>query len=841
VAGEQPSAFGTQLRRHREAAGLSQEELAERASLTAGAIGALERGERRLPYPHTVQVLATALGLDEVRRAELIASVPRRGPGGPPPGPTASTGLGMGVVARTSLTSFVGRRRELGRLRALLSETRLVTITGPGGVGKTRLAEEFSSVVARSFDTPPAFAYLAAAHSPIEVGDVVAASVGLRNRGERPVQRELVEYLADQRLLLMVDNCEHVAAAAAEIAAELLGACPGILIVATGRQPLRVPGEQLFPVAGLQLDAAVELFADRARHALPEFVLDEASRPLVETICLRLDSMPLAIELAAPRIRSIGLVDLTRRLEGHLPDLGAHSIVAPERQRTLRDAVGWSHELLTDPEKVVWRRLSVFSGGFTLEAAELVARIDPVDPAQIADLLGELVDKSMVVFDPSTERYRLLEALREFGHERLVEAGEAPAIVARHRAWLLAVVGECDDRWYGPDQVRLLDRVAIEAANLRAALEGCRAADAATEGLKLASAALWYWLTRAGLEEGSRWYAAFLGKSGDPVLEARASWRAGYLATLRHDFPAAERLLATSVRSADAANDSADRAYARNIVSLGIIYQLPTEEARRLGRETLADPAADPMCRSWALMAIALSSFLLGNFEECRRASLEGVAMSRDVGDLWCLELHLRSLAYAEWQLGRADAAERALRECLAIDRKLDDVWHLAWSTETLAWIAVDRGRLERGARLLGVAARLWEQTGSRLAGPWQVRHASAVERLRERLGEGRLSSELQAGGALSRADALAFALEAPPVHRGVGTEPELLSTREREVAALVAAGLNNRAIAEKLFLSPRTVEKHIEHVMDKLGVGSRAEIAAWYARQPRPPLASMA
>jgi DNA-binding CsgD family transcriptional regulator len=247
------------------------------------------------------------------------------------------------------------------------------------------------------------------------------------------------------------------------------------------------------------------------------------------------------------------------------------------------------------------------------------------------------------------------------------------------------------------------------------------------------------------------------------------------------------------------------------------------------------------MCRSWALMAIALSSFLLEDFEECRRASLAGVAMSREVGDLWCLELHLRSLAYAEWQLGRPDAAERALLECLAIDRRLDDVWHLAWSMETLAWVAVDRGRLERGARLLGIAARLWEQSGSRLAGPWQVRHARAVERLRERLGESRLSSELEAGGALSRADALAFALEVPPVHRGVDTEPQLLSSREREVAALVASGLNNRAIGEKLFLSPRTVEKHVEHVMDKLGVGSRAEIAAWYARQLRPPLASMA
>jgi predicted ATPase/DNA-binding CsgD family transcriptional regulator len=749
--------------------------------------------------------------------------------------------VGTGVSARTSLTSFVGRRRELGRLRGLLSEARLVTITGPGGVGKTRLAEEFASVVSRSFDASPAFAYLAGAHGPTEVADVVARSVGLRNRGERPVQRELVDYVGDQRLLLILDNCEHVAAAAAEIAAELLDACPGALIVATGRQPLHVPGEQVFPVAGLQIDAAVELFADRARRALPEFVLEEANRAVVETICLHLDAMPLAIELAAPRVRSIGLGDLARRLEGHLPGLGSPSTVSPARQRTLGEAIAWSHELLSDAEEILWRRLTVFSGGFTLDAAEEVAGFGSIGAGQVAGLLDELVDRSMVVFDRSTERYRLLEALREFGYERLETAGETPTVAARHRAWVLRVVTACDEGWYGPDQARLLDRVANEAGNLRAALDGCRLSNAATDGLQLATGAVWYWLTRASLEEGSRWYAAFLGKSSDATLEARASWQAAYLATLQHEFATADRLLAAAAQNAETANDPADRAYARNIASLGIIYQQPSEEARRLGRETLADPAADPMCRSWALMAIALSSFLLEDFEECRRASLDGVAMSREAGDLWGLELHLRSLAYAEWQLGRADAAERALLECLAIDRRLDDLWHLAWSTETLGWVTADRGRLERGARLLGIAGRLWAQTGSRLAGPWQKRHAKAVDRLRERLGESRLSAELEAGGALSRADALAFALEDAPVHRGADPDRELLSAREREVASLLASGLNNREIGERLFLSPRTVEKHVEHVMNKLGVGSRAEIAAWYARQPQPPAAPIA
>jgi len=275
----------------------------------------------------------------------------------------------IGTPARGALTSFVGRRRELGRLRVLLADSRLVTITGPGGAGKTRLAEEFAAGLARSFEGGSAVAYLAGAVAPDQVAEVVAAAVGLRSRSARGLEAELISYLSDRQLLLVLDNCEHLAAASATLAAEVLRDCARIAIVATGRQPLHLPGEQLFPIGGLGPDAAIELFADRARRVVPDFAVDEATRPLIEEICARLDGMPLAIELAAAQVRGLGLAGLTQRLAGHLADLASRSTVGPERQRTLRQAIAWSHDLLSDAQRIAWRRLSVFSGGFTLDAA----------------------------------------------------------------------------------------------------------------------------------------------------------------------------------------------------------------------------------------------------------------------------------------------------------------------------------------------------------------------------------------------------------------------------------------------------------------------------------------
>ncbi|HYM84953.1 MAG TPA: AAA family ATPase, partial [Candidatus Dormibacteraeota bacterium] len=345
----------------------------------------------------------------------------------------------------SALTSFVGRRTELGQLRGLLSSARLVTITGPGGAGKTRLAEQLASGLARSFDGT-AVAYLAAALEPNDVAEIVAAALSLRNRSERPVRAELAEYIGDRHVLLVLDNCEHVASAVAELAGELLTACPRLVLVATSRQPLYVPGEQLVALSGLARAAAVELFVDRARLGLPGLVLDAGTAGELDEICGRLDDMPLALELAAAQVRGLGVTGLRRRLAGHLADLASRSTVGPERQRTLRQTVAWSHELLTPHQAAVWRRLAVFSGGFTLDAAEQVAASEPIERGDLAPILADLVEQSMLIFDPSTNRYRLLEVLREYARERLCEAGEQRATEDRHRRWMVGMALDTDRR-----------------------------------------------------------------------------------------------------------------------------------------------------------------------------------------------------------------------------------------------------------------------------------------------------------------------------------------------------------------------------------------------------------
>jgi len=737
----------------------------------------------------------------------------------------------MATGARPPLTSFVGRRTELATLRSLLGSSGMVTITGPGGSGKTRLAEELAAILARPFNGDVAIAYLANAGGPGEVVDVIAGAVGLRGR-VGGLRDALVDYLRPRRLLLVMDNCEHLRDESASVAAELLRSCPGVTILATSRRSLLVPGEQLFPLDGLPADAAVTLFEDRARKASPAFALADTVRPRVSALCARLDGMPLAIELAAARVRSVGIVELMERLDGHLTDLDSGATVVPKRQQSLRGAISWSHDLMDGAQRALWRRLCIFSGGFTLEAAEEVAALPPIDRAAIEKLLEGLVDQSMVVFDAAQDRYRVIEAMREYGLERLRDDGEAAVIATRHHAWMLALAEDVDRRWFGPHQPELSDRMQAEAGNLRVALESCREAGTDDVGLRLATASLWFWVTRASLSEAARWFATFLDRVPDEVLDARARWRAGYVAVLSGRYAEARTLLERAERTAEQSGDLGTRVYARIISCLRTLYEQTDDEVLAVMHEALADPAADAQARSWALIGIGLASFAKEDWDECRRASVAGIEMCRAIGESWSQELHLRSLAYAEWQSGTPEIAESALLEALRIDRRLDDVWHRAWTTEVLAWVTLDLGGPERAARLIGIASGLFAQSGAGLAGAWRAYHVMALDRLRERLGDERLAQEIATGAALDRAGSIAFVL-------GDATPPDpdrrargALSARELEVAGMVAGGSGNREIAERLFLSPRTVEKHVEHLMNKLGVNSRAEIATWHARQ---------
>ena len=782
--------FGTRLRGLREAAGLSQEELASRAGLTAKAISMLERGQRKRPYPHTVRALADALGLSEGERAVLARVVTERSGDAMAPVEEAAT---RSFALPASLTPLLGREREVEEIASLLlgqataAPVRLLTLTGPGGIGKTRLAIEVTREAGNYFPDGVAFVVLAPLNDAALVTPTVSRALGLREAAGVPPLEALRQHLREKELLLVLDNFEHVTEAAPEVV-DLLGSCPNLCVLITSRAPLRVRGEREYPVSPLAMPdptrtpeakevaetPAVELFVERAVEASGTFELTGANAAAVAAICWRLDGLPLALELAAARTRFLGPTALLSRLDRTLQAGGARDL--PERQRTMRATLDWSHELLSEEEKVLFRRLSVFTGGFTLEAAEEVCTDAdetasvPVEAGDVIVLLGNLVEQSLVVVETSPEgttRYRPLEPVRQYALERLRESSEEDEVRRRHAGYYLALAEEAEPRIKGHDQVEWLDRLEAENDNLRAAISRSLEAGEAPTAARFGWALSMYWVMRARQGEGRLLMEQTLTQGGDKLpapLRAKALWP---LAACMYGSRDDELLMAVSEEGATLFRRTGNRlgeAYMLTMSGLAAVGLGDLDRASRTFEESLETfrDHEDTWGAEHLLNHLAIVALRQGDHRRAAGYAEEALALARQTGDRLAGNLTLNLLAQMAWASDEHERAARYLRESLAMAFELVDKLGCAYCMQGLAAVAEMRGEPRRVARLIGAAEALLEAAGLILylhARDGET-HQRAADAARERLGEEAWTAAWNEGRAMSFEEAVEYALE---------------------------------------------------------------------------------
>ncbi len=726
----QDVSFGARLRWLRETAGLTQEELASRAGLTRKAISMLEHGERKRPYPHTVRSLADALGLAEEERARLVRAVSRRDGDAPIRDREAATTYPSALPA--SLTSLLGREREVEEIESLLSEAtvRLLTLTGPGGIGKTRLAIEVAHRSAGSFPDGVALVALATLGDAALVMPTVSQDLGLREAASvRPLE-VLCQYLRERRFLLVLDNFEHVAEAAPEVV-DLLSSCPNLSVLVTSRAPLRVRGEREYPVSPLAVPnptrtpeakevartPAAKLFIERATEASPTFKLTQANAAAVAAICWRLDGLPLALELAAAQTRFLAPTALLSRLDQALQAGGARDL--PERQRTMRATLDWSYDLLQEPERELFRRLSVFVGGFTFEVAEDVCATDAFEAADVLVLLGNLVEQSLVVAETSTEgvtRYRMLEPVRQYALKQLRESGDENGVRLRHAGCYLALAEEAEPYIKGHEQIEWLDKLEAENDNLRAAIGWLLEAGDAPTAARFGWALGMYWVMRTRHGEGRMLLEQTLAQGGDipASLRAKALWTLGLCVYGSGDN---ERLMAIAEEGVALSRRAGDRqgeAYTLGMLGYAALQLGDLDRAARALEESLemVREQGDAWRAAHFLNHLTVVALNRGEHQRAARYAEESLALTRQTGDRYAANVALSLLAQMAWASHENERAAGHWREALRLSSELANKANSASSIQGLATVAASRGELRRAARLLGAAEALLEAAG---------------------------------------------------------------------------------------------------------------------------------
>jgi len=819
-------------------------------------------------------------------------------------------------------TPFIGREHQLAKVCAALvsGEVRLLTLTGPGGTGKTRLALQAAVDLMRSFRDGVFFVSLAPLTDPDLVPSAIAQAVDLKEVAGRPLMRSLQDFLDAKRVLLVLDNFEHLVAAGPVIAA-MLGNAAGLSVLVTSRAVLRVYGEHDFPVPPMTLpgkDAdrsavyvaqfeAARLFVERARAARSDFSLTDTNAPLVAELCRRLDGLPLALELAAARLRALPLSALLERLEHRLPVLTGGSRDLPARQQTLRNTIAWSYDLLDHDAQALFRWLSVFRG-FTLEAAEAVCAMQTARPratsvalaplaTDVLDGITGLVEQSLLHQEDAEDGqpwYVMVETIREYASERLVESGDAPAVQRRHILYYLGLLESAEPQLHGPQQKEWLVRLEREHNNLRAAFDTCCAAGYHEPAYRLALASWWFWLVHGHLSEGCERLTRVLARFPLPRrsddrsnqradVRARALYAAAHLTNALGDYAAARCFQEEALVIRRALGDPIQIAAALEPLGTSAALQGDYAVAQRAFREALeiARSLGNPYMTAMSLHDLANVVHEQGDYAAARQLADESISLLRGIGDMRSLgsalltraviaqdegdftlaqrleedALHLyddagdaRSVAMALANLGtlataRGDVrtARQKLRESVAIFRDLADTTSIASIIERFALLQATQENHLTAIRLAGAAAALRQSAGVSLSQTSRAKLDAGLAPSRRALGD--LAAEVwRDGEALSLADATAEVMgQSTAAAATTGSNSDHpsgtgLTPREQEVAALIARGLTNRQIGVALVITEGTVASHVVHILDKLNFKSRAQVAVWAAEHKLDP-----
>jgi predicted ATPase/DNA-binding XRE family transcriptional regulator len=797
-------AFGTRLRYHRRDAGLTQAELAERAGLSVRGISDLERGARRAPYQETVTRLADALGLADEERAAFLAAARRVVRRSSPPSPFPATLRTWRHHELSNLpiqpTPLLGREREVAAILAALrrDDIRLVTLTGPGGIGKTRLSIQVAAEVLDNFQDGVWFVRLSRLTDSSLVVPTIAQTLGLQDMGSQPIGEMLREHVRSKRLLLVLDNFEQVVGAAGEIA-ELLAVSPGIKALVTSRLPLRLRGEKVHHVAPLALAelgratperlaryAAVALFVERAQEVKPTFVLTDANAPAIAEICARLDGLPLAIELAAARVRVLPPEALLTRLSPQLKMLTGGPRDADERQRTMRATIAWSEDLLAPGERALFRRLAVFVGGCTLEAAEAVCLAPSGAKPLTLDLLDgltALVEQNLAQQreEDGEPRFGMLQVIREYAYERMEASGEAEALRRAHAACYSALGQQAELELSGPDKEALMKRLEDEHDNLRATLGWARERGEVETGLRLVGALERFWHVRGHLREGRMWVETWLGPAlrsedagtntardadasaghGGPVL-ARALLAGGRMAVYQGEYATAKPRLEQATALWLAAGERRMAGRTLNLLGSAAIYQGDLQRAAICYEEALTHLKAvgDRMGIAGTLLNQADLAYYQDDLERAANLGSEALALLRELGDQEAIAISLANLGTVARRQGELTQAQALQREALALDQQRGDLRRCAEDLEVLASTAGSAQQGEHAARLLGAAMTVREALGAPQPPQERADVDQAVEVARAALGEAAWAAAFAAGRAMTLEDAIVEALD---------------------------------------------------------------------------------